>query len=84
MVACTLILLYFVKLVALAGFALMLTSLVMARFFQGCRKRMLQKEEGFTDRRIKLVADMIAGIRTIKAYAWEDVFERKIEKVREK
>ena len=27
---------------------------------------------------------MIAGIRTIKAYAWERVFEKKIEQIREK
>ena len=27
---------------------------------------------------------MIAGIRTIKAYAWERVFEQKIEQIREK
>ena len=36
------------------------------------------------DARIKLITDMVNGIRTIKAYAWESHYYRKIDEVRER
>ena len=78
LVASALVLFHFVNLVALTSLVLMLSTLVLARLFRDCRTRFLRQEEAFADSRIKLIADMIAGIRTIKAYAWERVFERKI------
>ena len=35
------------------------------------------------DERMKLVNDMITGIRTIKAYAWENHYNRKVKHARD-
>lgn len=40
------------------------------------------KEGMANDRRIKLVSDMVNGIRTIKSYGWEDHYKKKIFEVR--
>ena len=45
--SCTIILLYFINFVALVGLVFMLTSLVLALFFQSLRRRILQREEVF-------------------------------------
>ena len=34
------------------------------------------------DNRLKLINDMVTGIRTIKCYAWEDHYLKKIEEAR--
>jgi len=36
------------------------------------------------DQRMKLVNDMIVGIRTIKSYAWENHYLNKILEIRKK
>ena len=43
---------------------------------------MIAKESRFVDQRTKLVTDMVAGIRTIKAYAWEHAYAEKVDRVR--
>jgi hypothetical protein len=37
-----------------------------------------------TDDRMKLVNDMVQGIRTIKCYGWEEHYVRKINEIRDK
>ena len=36
------------------------------------------------DQRIKLISDMVNGIRTIKSYGWENHYKQKIEEARSK
>lgn len=36
----------------------------------------------FSDKRLKIISDIINGIRTIKAYAWERSFEKLVSKHR--
>jgi ATP-binding cassette subfamily C (CFTR/MRP) protein 1 len=37
-----------------------------------------------TDTRVKLMNEMLSGIRVIKSYAWEDAFENKVDVIRDK
>ena len=46
------------------------------------RVKMAMKEAVFIDKRIRLVTDMISGIRTIKAYAWEEAYADKVNRAR--
>ena len=48
------------------------------------RVKMVMKEAVYIDQRIKMVTDMIAGIRTIKAYAWEEAYAEKVDQARRK
>ena len=40
---------------------------------------MKQTETVRNDERMKLVSDMITGISTIKAYAWEKHYQKKVK-----
>lgn len=40
------------------------------------------KEAVLSDQRMKLINDLVAGIRTVKSYAWENHYLQKIKKVR--
>ena len=46
------------------------------------QKGIKQAEAMRNDERMKLVNDMITGIRTIKAYAWENHYSRKVREAR--
>jgi ABC-type bacteriocin/lantibiotic exporter with double-glycine peptidase domain len=41
------------------------------------------KEVAINDERIKLVNDMIVGIRSIKCFAWENKYREKVKKTRD-
>jgi ABC-type multidrug transport system fused ATPase/permease subunit len=47
-------------------------------------KSLKQKESILNDQRMKLVNDMVVGIRTIKSYAWENHYLAKIVEIRTK
>ena len=38
----------------------------------------------FSDQRMKLINDLVSGIRTIKSYAWENHYLQKIKSIRNK
>lgn len=46
------------------------------------QKTFKAKESGYNDERQKLVADMVTGAKTIKAYAWENHYIKKITSAR--
>ena len=46
------------------------------------RLKLSLQEQRHADKRIKLVTDMIAGIRTIKSYAWEHAYAEKVDRER--
>ena len=35
-----------------------------------------------TDERLKLVSDVVVGVRTIKCYGWENQYLKKLDKIR--
>jgi len=49
----------------------------------GQSKHLKAAESKVTDKRIKLVSDIVEGIRTIKCYGWENHYLEKIQKVRD-
>lgn len=55
-----------------------LSQMLVARMQKGNK----QAEAMRNDERMKLVNDMITGIRTIKAYAWENHYSRKVREAR--
>ena len=84
MIVSTAILLYFIGWVALTGLVFMVLTLLLEKVFRAIRLPVLQQEEKHADARIKLITDMISGIRTIKTYAWERIFLNRVAEVREK
>ena len=54
--------------------------------FQYCAARKIREykysEGGFSEKRLKVISDIINGIRTIKVYAWEVPFAKLVEKFR--
>lgn len=48
------------------------------------QKKYKAQDALLTDQRMKLVNDLVSGIRTIKAYAWENHYLRKIQEIRAK
>ena len=49
-----------------------------------CIKRLKRKEAQCTDERLKLITDMVTGVRTIKCYGWENHYTEKITTIRNK
>ena len=46
--------------------------IIFSQFFAGkCITALRDKAALYTDRRLKLLYDVVSGIRTIKAYGWE-------------
>ena len=52
---------------------------VITSFFSSSAQRVFKiRESRANDSRMKLISDMVAGVRTIKAYAWELHYLKKI------
>ena len=49
-----------------------------------CAKALKMKDSANNDERLKLVNDMVVGIRTIKSYGWENHYLSKITQVRKR
>ena len=45
-------------------------------------KRLKMKDSAMNDERLKLVSDMVVGVRTLKSYGWENHYMNKIISVR--
>ena len=63
-------------------FAFYLLMLAMQIWSAGKQKNLKQQEGIENDQRVKLVSDMVGGIRTIKSYGWETHYQQKIEEAR--
>ena len=57
---------------AIIIFGLWIMTLLCQMFTSRMQKKLKQAEAMRNDERMKLVNDMVTGIRTIKAYAWEN------------
>ncbi|ESN93302.1 hypothetical protein HELRODRAFT_115686 [Helobdella robusta] len=67
----------------LAGVAMVILMLpVNALVAKMCRRFQVIDQMKFKDARIRMMNEVINGIKLIKLYAWEDVFAEKITKVR--
>jgi ABC-type multidrug transport system fused ATPase/permease subunit len=67
----------------LGVFIFWIFSLAFAQLLSMCVSKVKLKEAIFNDERIKLITDIIVGIRTIKCYTWEDKYYEKVKTVRD-
>ena len=57
--------------------------MVIVQFSSGrIAKRVKMRDSALNDERLKLVTDMVVGIRTLKSYGWENHYLQKITTVR--
>jgi len=62
-----------------------LAVLLVMQFLTGTGIKKLKRTEAkYTDERLKLITDMVTGVRTIKCYAWENHYLEKITSARNK
>ena len=66
------------------GFIVGIIIIVFMYFGSGCIKNFKYNEGFYSDKRLKVLSDIINGIRTIKAYAWETPFFKLVNKFRGK
>jgi ABC-type bacteriocin/lantibiotic exporter with double-glycine peptidase domain len=67
------------------GMVLFWFFLIIIANFAGMLLKYLKNHESmYNDERLKLINDMIVGIRTIKSYAWENHYMNKIKSMRGK
>ena len=64
---------------------LLIVAVILSQILSGmCITRFRGKASIFTDKRLKLLYDVVSGIRTIKAYGWEIELEVRMCSVLEK
>ncbi|KAL1677546.1 P-loop containing nucleoside triphosphate hydrolase protein [Schizophyllum commune] len=67
---------------AFVGVAIMVVSLPLNTFIASILKRMQEKQMKNRDQRTRLMSELLTNIKSIKLYAWEFAFMRKILEVR--
>ena len=82
LVICLVILLANLGPSALAGFAVFLIMIPIQTGFARLMLRSRQKTMVFTDKRAKLLQELLSGIKTIKFFAWEDPYLARFHNVR--
>lgn len=65
------------------GLVIVVAMLCMFLSVSPCHKRWMYMIGVFSDKRINIITDIINGIKTIKAYRWERIMERKVKKYRD-
>jgi ABC-type multidrug transport system fused ATPase/permease subunit len=65
--------------VAVVAVALPLQTFAMRKLFEGRQKSMI-----FTDARIKMISELLLGIKIVKMFAWEDPYVAKVHQLRDK
>uniref|UniRef100_A0A8C6TA17 ATP-binding cassette, sub-family C (CFTR/MRP), member 6b, tandem duplicate 1 n=1 Tax=Neogobius melanostomus TaxID=47308 RepID=A0A8C6TA17_9GOBI len=68
---------------ALAGLSTVLLLFPLNGFITTMRTRLQEVQLGFMDGRIKLMTEMVSGMKILKFYAWEEVFQRRIGVLRD-
>jgi ATP-binding cassette subfamily C (CFTR/MRP) protein 4 len=69
---------------SLCGLALVLLSLPIHMIASKFTARLRTKTAQQTDKRVKIMSEVLAGMRVIKMYAWEKAFSRVIDAIRAK
>ena len=68
----------------LAGAAVIVLSLPIQIFLLRRMSQQRPKINEVADKRIRLLQEILAGIRVIKLYSWDNIFRNKMAKLREK
>ena len=83
LIICLVILLVNVGMSALAGFAVFLVMIPIQTGFTRLMLRSRQKTVVFTDKRAKILQELLSGIKMIKFFAWEVPYLSKFHQVRD-
>ncbi|NXN08529.1 MRP1 protein, partial [Indicator maculatus] len=67
----------------LAGVAVLLLVIPINALIAGKVKRLKKKQMRYSDQRVKLLSEMLHGIKILKLYAWEPSYQRKVMSIRE-
>ena len=65
------------------AFGILLSMIIAFLSFVSCSLRYNYMASTYSDQRINYITDIINGIKTVKAYCWEHVFENKVRKARD-
>ncbi|KAM6212965.1 multidrug resistance-associated protein 1-like [Sarcoramphus papa] len=68
----------------LAGVALLLLVIPINALIAAKVKRLKKSQMRYSDQRIKLLSEMLHGIKILKLYAWEPAYQRKVMSIRER
>ena len=68
---------------SLIAFGIVLIMIFILLIFAGCNMKWMYMAGTYSDQRINHITDIIDGIKTIKAYCWEHIFDQKVKEVRE-
>ena len=67
---------------AFVGVAIMIVSIPLNTFLARILKKLQEKQMKNRDHRTRLMSELLANIRSIKLYAWENAFVRRVLAVR--
>uniref|UniRef100_A0AAV2LK27 ABC transmembrane type-1 domain-containing protein n=1 Tax=Knipowitschia caucasica TaxID=637954 RepID=A0AAV2LK27_KNICA len=68
---------------ALAGLAAVLLLFPLNGYITTVRAKLQEVQLGYLDGRIKLMTEMLSGMKILKFYAWEQVFQRRVGALRD-
>ncbi|KAL3313226.1 Multidrug resistance-associated protein 1 [Cichlidogyrus casuarinus] len=66
-----------------AGVVVMLLALPVNLMLASKMKRLQKEKMDTCDKRVKLISEVLVGIRVLKLYAWEPSFQQEVNKIRE-
>jgi ATP-binding cassette, subfamily C (CFTR/MRP), member 1 len=81
---CTYLLYKYIGVASLVGLSTMIVFLPLNAYFASISKKIRRKKYELQDSRIKMMNEILNGIRVIKFYGWEESFKKLIEKIRSK
>ncbi|KAM7127618.1 multidrug resistance-associated protein 1-like isoform 4-T4 [Ciconia maguari] len=67
----------------LAGVAVLLLVIPINALVAAKVKRLKKRQMRYSDQRVKLLSEMLHGIKILKLYAWEPAYQRKVMSIRE-
>lgn len=67
---------------AFVGVAIMVVSVPLNTLLARTMKKLSSEQMAVKDRRTRLMTEILQNIKTIKLFAWEDAFSRKLDKIR--
>ncbi|NXV33124.1 MRP1 protein, partial [Rissa tridactyla] len=68
----------------LAGVAVLLLVIPINALIAAKVKRLKKSQMRYSDQRVKLLSEMLHGIKILKLYAWEPAYQRKVTSIRER
>ncbi|XP_009882172.1 PREDICTED: multidrug resistance-associated protein 1-like, partial [Charadrius vociferus] len=68
----------------LAGVAVLLLVIPINALIAAKVKRLKKSQMKYSDQRVKLLSEMLHGIKILKLYAWEPAYQRKVMSIRER